>query len=490
MPENEKLLKRIKKKSVHSLLFLSFRNLFVQSIGFLGFFLLSIYLDQPQMGLFAAVSEIVAILGYFSDIGLAAALIQKKKKPRLSDIRTTFTIQQILVFTLLSLLFILSFSIPKIRDLDLSGRHLLYALMFGFFTSSLKTIPSVLLERSLRFDILSIIDFVEITAFNLIAVFLAWRGWGTTSYVWAVIARSILGLLVISILKPWPIGFAFHKKSINKLFKFGVPYQLNSLLATVKDRLSNVFMWGIVGSTGIGITSWAQKWSQFPLRFLMDAVMRVTFPGFSRLQKDKEHLKLAIEKSIFYISAFTFPALILMCFAIVDLTKIIPKYEKWQVALLALFAYSINSLLASITTPITNAFNAVGKIKITFRLMLVWTALTWTVLPLLAYQLGYNGIAIFQVFIGLTSFYVWYLAQKHLSVDVLKSIRQPLFSTFFIIILLVLLHAFFSSRPLLNLLLKLSFGSLTYALLIYFTAKKEIIWFVNTFFASFKKSQK
>ncbi len=439
------------------------------------------------MGLFAAVSEIVAILGYFSDVGLAAALIQKKKKPNLRDVRTTFTIQQILVVSLLLVLLSISPFVPQIQNLEPAGKHLLYALMIGFFTSSLKTIPSVLLERSLRFDILSVIDLVEITAFNLIAVVLAWRGWGTESYVWAVLARSILGLAVTYILKPWPIGFAFSKKSIKKLFKFGVPYQLNSLLATVKDRLSNVFMWGIVGSAGIGITSWAQKWSQFPLRFLMDAVMRVTFPGFSRLQKSKEHLKLAIEKSIFYISSFVFPALVLMCFMIVDLTNIVPKYEKWQIALFALFAYSVNSLLASVTTPITNAFNAVGKIKITFHLMIMWTVLTWTLLPFLAYKMGYNGIALFQIIVGLTSIFVWWLAQKHLSIEVFKTVSKPFFASLIVTIVLIFVHIAFSSSPLLDLVLKALIGSIVYGFIMYLLAKKEIYWFINTLSSTLKK---
>ncbi len=488
MSQKEAIVKKIKRQSIHSLFYLSLRNVGVQGIAFLGFFLLSIYLDQPEIGLFFAVSEIVAILGYFSDVGLAAALIQKRKKPTLKDIRTTFTIQQLLVLTLLLILGLISPLVPSIRNLDPVGKYLLLALGFGFFTSSLKTIPSVLLERSLRFDILSVVDFVEILAFNAVAVFFAWKGFGTQSYIWAVLARSILGFLVIYILKPWPIGFAWSKKSIKKLFKFGIPYQLNSLLATVKDRLSTLFVWGIVGSSGIGIVAWAQKWAQFPLRFLMDAVMRVTFPSFSRLQKSKEHLKLAVEKSIFYISSFVFPALIMMCFLVADLVHLIPKYEKWHVALFALSMYSLNSIIASVTTPLTNAFNAVGKIKITFRLMIMWTVLTWTILPVLAMKMGYNGIALFQGLIALSSFVAWHLARRHLSVNVFQAIKKPLVSTLFTLLVLFAIHSAFAGQPLKNMILKILFGSLSYALVILLLAKKEMVWFITTLKSSLQKT--
>ena len=91
-------LQEIKSKTTKNVLFLSLRNIGIQSISTLGFFLLTILLGTGDVGLFAVVSESVSILGYFSDIGLAGALIQKKEKVEKVELRTTFTIQQILVF--------------------------------------------------------------------------------------------------------------------------------------------------------------------------------------------------------------------------------------------------------------------------------------------------------------------------------------------------------------------------------------------------------
>jgi O-antigen/teichoic acid export membrane protein len=69
-----------KSKTTKNVLFLSLRNFGIQSISTIGFFLLTILLGTGEVGLFAVVAESVGILGYFSDVGLAAALIQKKKK--------------------------------------------------------------------------------------------------------------------------------------------------------------------------------------------------------------------------------------------------------------------------------------------------------------------------------------------------------------------------------------------------------------------------
>ncbi len=128
------------------------------------------------------------------------------------------------------------------------------------------------------------------------------------SYAWAVLARGLAGVIIIYLLSPWQIGFAFEKQSLKHLLKFGVPYQANTFLAVVKDRLMNVFLWKIIGAQGVGILGWAQKWAQMPLRFIMDSVMKVTFPAYARMQNDRDELKRAIEKTLYFVSLLTFPS--------------------------------------------------------------------------------------------------------------------------------------------------------------------------------------
>ncbi|OGC97752.1 hypothetical protein A2634_05025 [Candidatus Amesbacteria bacterium RIFCSPHIGHO2_01_FULL_48_32] len=94
-------LTTVKTRSLTGVVTLISRSFILQIIATGGFFLLSVFLGRPEIGLFIAVNDLVSILGYFSDIGLAASLIQKKDKVTLSDLRTTFTFQQILVLLLL-----------------------------------------------------------------------------------------------------------------------------------------------------------------------------------------------------------------------------------------------------------------------------------------------------------------------------------------------------------------------------------------------------
>ncbi|MFH1289305.1 MAG: oligosaccharide flippase family protein [Patescibacteria group bacterium] len=419
----------IKKKAVKGVAALTGRMFVLQGVAFLGFFALTILLGKEEIGLFFAISELVAILGYFSDVGLAAALIQKKEKPSIKDIRSTFTIQQGLVLSLLALVFVLTPFLKSFYNIPDSGVFLLYSLTIGFFLASLKTVPSVLLERKLRFDLLVVVEIAESLLFYGLAVLLAWKGFGVSSYAWAVLARGAAGVILIYTLSPWRVGFAFEKKSLKDLLKFGIPYQANSFLAVVKDRLMNVFLWKIIGTTGVGILGWAQKWAQMPLRFVMDAVIKVTFPAYSRMQDHKEELSKAVDKTFFFISLLVFPLVLGMMVLARPLMSLIPQYQKWEVALLALYLFGFNSLWAAVTTPLTNALSAIGRIKIVFKLMIMWTSLTWILYPALAYKFGYNGAAFAACLVSLSSIAAIVIAKKYLHFNLLKSIKAPLISS-------------------------------------------------------------
>jgi len=241
-----KEIENIKTQTTHSVFFLTLRNFGIQGISTLGFFLLTILLGTGDVGLFAIVAESIGILGYFSDVGLASALIQQKNEPDTKSLRTTFTIQQTLV---LLCLIVLAIFYPRLAISKSYGDRelwILISLAFSFFTSSLKTIPSIRLERKLNYKLISTVDIIENILFYLIAVIFAWRGFGTYSYAIATFIKSIVGLIIIYHLSPWPIGFDFDKKTAKKLFSFGIPFQLNSLISMAKDRFSNIFVAGIL----------------------------------------------------------------------------------------------------------------------------------------------------------------------------------------------------------------------------------------------------
>ena len=98
----------IKKRAVAGVITFTLRTFFIQAFTFLAYFILTVLLATEIIGIFFVVSAILNLFVYFSDVGLAAALIQKKEKPTRSDLVSTFTIQQLIVAVLVIIGFIFS----------------------------------------------------------------------------------------------------------------------------------------------------------------------------------------------------------------------------------------------------------------------------------------------------------------------------------------------------------------------------------------------
>jgi PST family polysaccharide transporter len=453
----EKSYRKVKRKSVSGVIITGV----ISGIAMIGGFALSIVLSPQVFGIFTIVVATASFLAYFSDIGLAAALIQKKKEVTRQDLITTFTIQEILVFIIAGIALFLSGWIGQVRHFDADALFLFRILIFTFILSSLKTIPSVLLERDLEFGKLAIVTIVEVAVFYSVIITMALNGAGIEMFSYAILLRGLAGLLVIYIIKPWIPSLGLYKESAKKLITYGLPFQLNSLLALLKDQLFVMVLPFFVPLSAVGYIGWAKKWSEFPLRLVMDTVIRVTFPTYSRLQGDKERLSKGVSKTIYSLMIIILPLSVGMIFLVKPIIHIIPNYLKWEPALISFYLFTITSVVAGVTTPLLNAINAIGKIKISLYFMIFWTAFIWIVTPIMVSLIGFNGVAATAALMSLSSIAVVYVFKKYIAI----SLKNELVPS--IVCSLIMGLALFIIIPLFDLSMLMIFISILIGALIY-----------------------
>lgn len=474
----------IKKKALFGAITLTSRTLLLQIVTFVATFLLTVLLKPEIFGIFFVVSAAVSFLNYFADIGLAAALVQKKEAITEDDLKTTFTIQLILVSIVVTIFLFFSTSIASFYNLNSEGLLLLRVLLISFFLSSFKTIPTIILERKLEFNKFVIPQIVENLFFYISVVLFAWLGLGISSFTIGVILRAISGLLTIYLLVPWKPKFGIEKSSARQLLRFGVPFQLNSFLALVKDDLLTLFLGKALGFTQVGYIGWAKKWSETPLRLIMDNINKVSFPAFARLQYDKAYLRKTVEKAIFFLILFTFPATFLGIILIKPLVSIIPKYQKWEPAILSFYFFSLSVLFASISSLLINMIQAVGKVKTTFRLMVLWTILTWLFIPLAIKIIGFNGVAFSIFLISLTSIVTVLIAKKLVPFNFLEASLKPTFISISSALVMFSVSKLYYNPDIYQIILILTSGFLSYILMIYLLVREELKNFISQIRAS------
>ena len=438
-PNTEISIETVKEKSVRGVVVLTGRTFFLQILGAVAVGFLAAFLGAYEWGVFAILNAVINFLNYFSDIGLAAALIQKKENPTDTDLKTTFFVQELLVLIIIGIIVVLMPFFKMKFSLNQDSVILFYALAVSFLISSFKSIPSILLERKLEFVKLTFPQILEQVIYYVVLVIFALKGYGIKSFTIAVITRDVVGVIAIYIMQPWKPGIAFSRKTLKDLFKFGIPYQVNTLLAAFKDDGKDIVIGTILGPVGFGYLAFAIKFARYPLTFFMDTVTRVTFPAFSRLQDEKEHLENSVTRSIFFICFLVFPSLVGIVVLAPLIFKVIPQYAKWSPATYALLLISINFGFAAATTQLTNLLNAIGKIKITFYLMIMWTVLTWVMIPYLSLKYGFNGAALGYSIVGASSIVAIFVTKKFVNFSITDSTLKPLVgATLMGVVLLIL----------------------------------------------------
>lgn len=468
----------IKKNSIISLLSLFFHSGYAAVLGLVANLILTIVLSPKIYGIYVLTLAVIPFLNFFSDIGLAAALVQKKEVSN-NDIKTTFTVQQTLVISILIIAFFLTPFIRDFYNLPVEATHLYWAVLFAFFLSSLKTIPSIKLERTIQFQKIVLVQIVESTIFYVTVSVLALMGYGLQTFTIAVLVRSLTGTILMYYLSFWVPRIGVSKQSLKNLLSFGVPFQTNVFLALIKDDLILFYLGKVVGLEGLAYIGWAKRWAESPIRIIMDNVSRILFPIFAKIQTEKERIGGLIEKILRYQTLILAPVFVGMALLLDEAVQLIPKYNKWEPAIPLFYIIIFSAFFSSYSTPFTNLFNAVGRVKTTFKFMLYWTVMSWISIPLFTHFFGLYGYPISLVILSLTFVVIVPIARRIVDFKFIPQIVPPIIAS--LIMGVAVYFTTFLGVSWISVGISVAVGVLTYITALYLLFRVNVMQEVKSF---------
>lgn len=408
----------LKRNSLKSLVFLFFQSGYSAVLGLITNLIITALAAKEVFGIYATTLATITIFNYISDIGLAGALIQKKEVSD-TDLSTVFTVQQVMITTLVCLGFLLTHFVQSFYRLPTEAVYLYWAVLLGFFISSLKTIPSVLLERSVHFHSIVKVQVVENTIFYIIVSICMIAGLNLYSFAIGVLVRSTVGTILMYRQSPWRPRFSLHLSSLRELMSFGLPFQANSFLALIKDELMVIFLGRTLGFQGLAEIVWAKKWAEAPIRIIMDNVSKILFPVLSRLQDNKDALQRTVTATIWLQTLILGPIILAVGVGMPVFIRLVPQYQKWESALPILYVFCASAFLSTLSTPFMNIFNALKKPRVPFYFMIFWTVSTWVLTPGFIRTFGPIGFAYVQLLLSCSFIAVMYYSRKLLRLKLL-----------------------------------------------------------------------
>ncbi|MCB9497251.1 MAG: oligosaccharide flippase family protein [Fibrobacteria bacterium] len=391
--------------------------------------LLARMLVPADFGLFAVATFVMSFVGVFADAGLAASLVRQVRTPDPHEIRSVFTLQQILVAGMVALLWVASPFLAEAYSLSPDKVWFFRALSFTLFIGSFQTIPSLLLERELGFSKLAQVEVFQSLVYHGSAVLCAWQGLGVWSFAVAGILRALVGAAILNVMRPWPIGFAWDWAVAAPRLRFGLMLQGGSLVNLSKDAIVPLYIGLLAGPGAVGLVGWAGMIAAYPILALMP-LGRLYFPVFARLQTDRAALGRAMERIIGWTNRIAAPVTVVMVVLADPMIRIVYT-DKWLPAMDLLRLLAFANVFSATSTPCLGLLNGLGLAKHTFRMSLLWMACTWIVgIPAILWA-GPIGFGIANLAATAINLHLFQLCRREADFRIIAPIAFPWLAALF-----------------------------------------------------------
>lgn len=408
------------RQAVHSAVALGFRQILTAGMGFLGGILLARLLSPSEFGFYAIVTFLLTFLMTFGDVGLAASLVRQAHEPTEEDYQAVFTVQQVLVTSVVVLFWVASPWVARAYHLPPHDSWVFRLVSLSLLCTSFQVIPSARLERHLSFEKLAVVEVAMSFAFYATAVTLAWRGVGPLSFAVALLARSLTGAILVNRVSPWRIRFHWGWECARLHLKFGIPYQGIAFVSLLTSSFTPFFIGFLLGAGSVGYINWAQMVAGYPVIVLM-VMQRVYLPAFSRLQLQRNALSQFVEQVVRVTNALAAPVAVLTLVCIDPLTRFIFG-QKWLPALPVFYLLWTTNLFVPTATPLFALLNALGHSRKAFMFASMIMLGTWILGAPLLVAFGTIGFGIASLCVNIMNLVLYRVVQGHLSFRILPMV--------------------------------------------------------------------
>lgn len=376
----------VRRRSIQGLIVLILRGGIGKLISMGSLIVLSRLLTPADFGAFAIVLLPVGALSLVADAGIGSALVQRGGDLSTAEEQVGFTLRVLLAVVLGIIVAAGAGVIGLIYNLDDRVIWTLRVMAIEPMVSALGTVPSVRLNRALRFDLLAWAEISSLVAGQGAAIAAAFNGLGVWSLAAGGLATTLTGTLCVNLFAPWRPVFRLSPGVIRSLLSFGLPYQSQGLLHLMIDKIIPALGGLWLAGAQVGYLSWSRDMARWP-RILADYVARVGFPAFSRLQDDPDGLNRLLNGALVLATTTSFPvAAVGMALAPVLVGPIFGA--EWHPAVGPLVVFLAQTPLDALATVLLPVIYAANDARRGLRLSTIWTAAIWILSLMLLFLWG------------------------------------------------------------------------------------------------------
>jgi O-antigen/teichoic acid export membrane protein len=309
----------------------------------------------------------VTFMRNFSSFGISDAAVHARDFDN-KGMNTAFTLRLILSLFAFAITIALSgFAEHMIQHKAITS--VIRILAFAILIDNVGSVSSIILERNLKYSIISIAETGLTVTSSITAIILALNGFKYWSIVYGYISANIAFVLIMYLCKPYRFKFALDTDIANQYLRYGAFVFLSGLLYFAIFNVDNFIIGSVAGASQLGYYAIAFNWGGMVATIMWAVAGSVLFPTFSRMQDDPARVKHAYLVIIEYIAMINILCNVgLFCVADNFLFSVLGKgTDKWLPSLQTLRILCIYGVVRSLIAPASPLMMAQGKTRIQFQ---------------------------------------------------------------------------------------------------------------------------
>jgi len=262
-------------------------------------------LIPEHFGLIGMVTSLTVLIERFQDIGLGDAIVQTKEITH-EQVSTLFWVNLGICLSLTILVAFFAKAVAWFYN-DQRLTWITVALASNFVFSGLAIQHMAIIRRQMRFNDFVLIRIIS-TAFGfVVAIILAWLGYGYWALVWKELSRTLLSTILAWSFCHWRPGLPVRNAGIKSMLQFGGSVTGYNILYYLSNNLDMILIGKFFGAVPVGLYSRAKQLTTIPVNQLLEPIRYVSLPTLSTLQNDPGKFRNYFEKMLAVLSFLYMP---------------------------------------------------------------------------------------------------------------------------------------------------------------------------------------
>ena len=262
-------------------------------------------LAPEDFGLFGIALLTLSILEAFSQTGFDKALIQRSEDIR-TYLDTAWTIQLFRGVLLYFVLFLLAPSIGLFFN-NAESVRLIRIVGIALLLTGINNIGVVYFQKELEFKKEFTYQFGHIFADFSVSIISALLFKDAWALAYGFVAGNFVRVIISYKIIDYHPRFLLDKNKFKKLFRYGKWISLSTILSFLITEGDDIFVGRLLSVSSLGLYQLAYKISNIPTTEITHVVSQISFPTYSKIQKEKSLLKSVYLNVLKLTAVLSFP---------------------------------------------------------------------------------------------------------------------------------------------------------------------------------------